>query len=334
MKKLFLISLLFVAMHSALCAQAPGLSEEGYKHWQKAMALMDNIKKESDYFLVTGEFNEVLKTDSTYADAYYNLAVLNTKVGDLGGGISFYDAAKKYYDKYLTLQPSEKTAIIKELAQLEVKKESFIRNLGLDDMVLIQGGEVKEKKNIIKIEPFYVQDNMFTIADFKSLITPMAIAVAQIRNPKIKFKIPTRQSPTGSDDFPYTSSFNTAEQIVKVLSCITGKNYFIPKLNHITLIRANTALHFGKDGDFAVVEWLDDAIVDSGTPIGGLLVSALIVQANANTGNRVIADFGSQRNGLNRYSPDTCNEPGRRSAGAFSLATSFRLALPASEYNK
>ena len=264
MKKVIFIAFLFVTLQSALYAQK-GLSEEGYKHWQKAIALMGEIKQESDYFLVCDEFGKVIETDATYADTYYNLAVLHTKMGDLGGGIPMFVAAKIYYDKYLALQPSEKNAILTELAQLEVKRESFIRNLKLD-MVLIEGGEFKEKKNTVIIEQFYAQKNRFTIADYKRIITPMAIATVYSLRGKI-FNIPFQQSSTGDDNIPYVLSYNTAKQIIEILNCITGKNYFLSTHNHLDLMEKDKRINFNRayidNGSYLnnspyVIEWTND----------------------------------------------------------------------------
>ena len=241
MKKLILISLLTVTMQNALQAQQ-GLSEEGYKHWVKAITLMENIQSESDYLVVREEFIKVTETDPNYADTYYNLGSLCAKMGELGGGIPMFDAAKTYYDKYLELRPSERAEIIKEQVKLEVKRESFINNIGLK-MVLIKGGEVKEKKNIIKIEPFYAQIDRFTIADLNRLITPMALAVATYHT-KTTFNIPMQQSPTGDDNYSYFVSISTAEQIVKVLNFVTGRDYFIPAKHQFKLMKKNPSIPF------------------------------------------------------------------------------------------
>jgi hypothetical protein len=44
-------------------------------------------------------------------------------------------------------------------------------------LYLVEGDAVKNRKDVINIGAFYVQKNMFTLADYKRLITPMAIAV-------------------------------------------------------------------------------------------------------------------------------------------------------------
>ena len=93
MKKLIFISLSFIVLQTFSYAQK-NLSEDGYKHWIKAVALMGNIKEATDYFLVVDEFSKVLKTDPTYADVFYNKGVLYAKMGELGGGIPMFDNAK------------------------------------------------------------------------------------------------------------------------------------------------------------------------------------------------------------------------------------------------
>ena len=253
MKKLFFISLLFATAQFPLYSQSKGLSEEGYKHWYKATALMADIKQESDYFLILDEFSKVVKTDSTYADAYSNMGILWVKIGDLGGGIPCYDSAKICYDKYFSLQPSEKSTILKELAYLEVKKEKFIGNIGLDNMVLINNG---------RIEPFYIQNNMFTLAEYKRLITPIAILVtARLHGTTLKPLM--QQSPTGNNNTPIITNFYNAEEIVKVINCVTGRNYFIITDIHLKSMKKNKTLRFGGEylaanaSSYRVFEWVD-----------------------------------------------------------------------------
>jgi tetratricopeptide (TPR) repeat protein len=226
-------------MQSALYAQK-GLSEEGYKHWIKAVALMENMKEASDYFLVIDEFGKVLETDPTYADAYYNKGVLYTKMGELGGGIPMFDSAKTYYDKYLVLRPLEKNAMLKELVSLETKRESFMRNI-LDNMSLIEGSAPRKIsgvnlfKNCVYVDSFYIKRNLFSVADYKNLITPMAIAVASLIKGKT-FDIPYQQSYTGNDNTLYILSAITAEQIIEVLNCVSCKNFFILTGNHYEMM--------------------------------------------------------------------------------------------------
>ena len=125
MKKLFFTLFLIVTAQFTVNAQSKGLSEEGYKHWVKAIARIENIKQQSDYFLVVEEFLKVLETDSLYADTYYNLGKIYTKIGEFSREISDFNKAKEYYEKYLVLNPSEKATIIKELVLLELKAEGL-----------------------------------------------------------------------------------------------------------------------------------------------------------------------------------------------------------------
>ena len=120
MKKLFIL-ILFVAASFAVHAQTQGLSEEGYKHWLKAIVRMEDLKQESDYALVINDFLEVLKTDPNYADTYFNLGKIYTKMGELKNELSYFEKAKECYDKYLALKPSDKNAVLKDLTRLEIK---------------------------------------------------------------------------------------------------------------------------------------------------------------------------------------------------------------------
>ena len=242
MKKLVFISFLVLTAQFALYAQK-GLSDEGYKHWVKAVALMENVKVESDYFLVLEEFRKVTETDSMYADTYYNMGILWTKMGELGGGVPCFDAAKRWYEKYLTLRPAEKKAFTEELTKLEVKREIFMQGI-LDNMSLINAGtprEIKIKfgtpmcKNGVYVDAFYIKQNLFTVADYKRLITPMAIALTSSLKRKT-FNLPYQQNSTGNDNVPYILSAITAEQIIEILNCITSKNFFILTWDHYQMM--------------------------------------------------------------------------------------------------
>jgi len=125
MKKLFFIFILFLTVQTVVNAQSKGLSEEGYKHWIKAITRMEDIQKESDYELIIKEFKEVVKTDPDFPDVYFNMGVIYAKMGELGGGMPFFENAKASFEKYKELKPSEKAEVLKELARLEVKMEDY-----------------------------------------------------------------------------------------------------------------------------------------------------------------------------------------------------------------
>ena len=331
MKKLFFITLLFTTARIAVCAQSKGLSEEGYIHWYKAKALMDNIKQESDYFLIIDEFRKVLETDPTYADAYSNMGILWTSMGDFGGGIPCFDSAKVCYDKYLVLRPAERSTTIKILAQLEVKKENFIRNIGFN-MILIEGGMVKKDKNIVNIDAFYTQGYLFTLADFKRLITPMAIAVATSLNHDVFFLHSNQKSFTEDNNIPYLSNFYTSEKIVKILSCITGKNYFIPTKSHLDLMVKSKKLGWGgiyfftSSANAPIREWINDLKITSKKTFcytHGLKKSGYVLAASDAA---IIFDVLQSNPNL---TPDMMGY--FLATSRVSCPISFRVALPASE---
>ena len=150
MKRLFFISFLLVTIPVTLCAQEQDLSDEGYKHWCKAIALMEDIKEDGDYFLIINELLKVTETDSMYADVYFSMGIIYTKTGELGGGIPHFNQAQKCYEKYITLMPSEKRAAIKELARLEVKMERFIMaNIKIACGIQIQKTDFYDKKIVL-----------------------------------------------------------------------------------------------------------------------------------------------------------------------------------------
>jgi len=257
MKKLFLIPLLFIAIPFTLYAQTLGLSDEGYKHWIKGLALIEDIKEERDYVSALHEFYAVKSTDSTFADVYFNIAKILTKIGELGGGAAGFDLAKKYYDQYFALRPSEKAIIIKELALIEVKEKRFLDNIELN-MVLIKGGTFKEGKNVIKIDPFYVQKEMFTGTEAKKVLTYMAVEATYTTDESVK-NIAFEANPNFSGKY-FLLSFDDATYLVKALNAISGKNYFLLTKHHIALMKKNKAIKFGgKQYDRQYnVEWITD----------------------------------------------------------------------------
>jgi tetratricopeptide (TPR) repeat protein len=143
------MSFLFVAIQSALYAQPQDLSEEGYRHWCGAIVLMEDIREDSDYFLVLNEFLKVTEADSTSADVYFNMGFTYFKIGESGGGVPYFENAKKSYEKCLALMPSEKATIIKELARVEIKMERFIAaNIRFACGIQIQREDLYNKKTL------------------------------------------------------------------------------------------------------------------------------------------------------------------------------------------
>ena len=132
MKKLVFISFLVLTAQFAVYAQKQqpkGLSDEGYKHWVKAIARMEDIKQESDYFLILDDFCKVAETDSMYADVYYNLGIIYTKIGEFSKKIIYFENAKRCYERFLALVPSEKSTVLKELARVEIKMEELQKEI-------------------------------------------------------------------------------------------------------------------------------------------------------------------------------------------------------------
>ena len=128
MKKLIFILLAFVTLQSLYAQEAAkGLSEEGYKHWTKAIVRMEKIKQDNDYLLVIEEFSKVMETDPNYPDLYFNMGKIYTKIGEIKNELSYFEKAKECYDKYLALNPSEKMLIIKELARIEVEIDDLMK---------------------------------------------------------------------------------------------------------------------------------------------------------------------------------------------------------------
>ena len=228
MKKSIFISFLLVTMQFTIYAQTQeqDLSDEGYKHWIKGVVLMEEFQQKGDYILIINEFLKVIETDSTYADVYYNMGVVYTKMGELGGGIPYFDKAQKCYEKYLVLMPSEKNTIFKELAQLEAgikKTMEYIK-----DMVFVKGGtftmgctseqgtdcgEDEKPAHKVKISDFYIGKYPVTQAQWKAV---MGSSSKELWN-------------TDCDDCPADGvSWNDIQKFIKQLNAQTGQNYRLP----------------------------------------------------------------------------------------------------------
>lgn len=117
--KLIYLLLTFILPYSTFFDQEhPELSESGQRHWKAATALLEIASTPDELSKVIAEFELVTISDSTYADTYYNLGKLYTKLGKEWGDECF-DSAKKCFNKYLSLRPDEAKLIEDEIYIVE-----------------------------------------------------------------------------------------------------------------------------------------------------------------------------------------------------------------------
>ena len=226
MKKLVFISFLLITTAFTLHAQEQDLSDEGYKHWIKGIIFLEEFQQESDYMLIINEFVKVTETDPMFADVYYELGVIYTKLGVLGGGMPYFNKAQKCYEKYLALMPSEKNVIFRELAQLEAGIKTAMAYT--KDMIFVKGGtftmgctseqekdcnENEKPAHKVTISDFYIGKYPVTQAQWKAV---MGSSAKELWN-------------TDCDDCPADGlNLKDIQMFIKRLNAQTGQNYRLP----------------------------------------------------------------------------------------------------------
>jgi formylglycine-generating enzyme required for sulfatase activity len=228
MKKLFIISFLFVTTQFTLYAQIQDLSEEGYKHWIKAIVLLEEFRQESDYALIINEYLKVIETDPTYADVYYSMGKTYTKMGEIGGGLLCFNKAQKYYEKYLVLMPFERNTILNELTQLEAEIKKNMEYV--KDMVFVKSGTFtmgctnEQDKDCDNDEK---PAHKVTISDF--YIGKYPVTQAQWEAVMGSYSYPKGSWNTGCDDCPADNvNWNDIQEFIRKLNAQTGQNYRLP----------------------------------------------------------------------------------------------------------
>lgn len=123
MKRLLVVFFL-LAFGLLLCAQEQtALSDAGARSWKAAMTLLDMAKTADDLEGPIREFEKVTKSDPNYADTYFNLGKLYTKVGKEEGDEAFNKALENF-KRYLSLRPHERQQIEDELYVVESIRKS------------------------------------------------------------------------------------------------------------------------------------------------------------------------------------------------------------------
>ncbi len=325
-----------LALAAACLSQtyAQDLSQAGYKNWVTAVALMEEAKTATDYFEIIDLFGSVTQSDPAFADAYYNLGILMTRLAGMGGGLPAFECAERYYNRYLSLRPADRVELTKAFVQIDIRRKSFLKDFG-PKMKLIEKGTYNDKAPVT-VEGFWIQSTVFSLADYKETI-PVANEIHR-RLAGSAFDIPAQESPDGKDNVPYIANYPTAENVVALMNYITGRHYFIPRFeqwHRVVYVAvgntaagieqlADTGIYVGgwykagaNEMDLEVIEWVDNTeeglkycIRDVSFPLRG---------------NGTV----ERPAGLKRYFPPEISKVTKGFLNTY--VTAFRMACPAGE---
>lgn len=95
MKYVFLI--LFVSMYNFVFSQNCNLSVSEEKHWLKAVTFVEEATSNEDYLLAAKEFEQILISNASCPDVYYNLGLVYSKIVSSKGEFAI-NKAKEYFN--------------------------------------------------------------------------------------------------------------------------------------------------------------------------------------------------------------------------------------------
>ena len=126
----FLISCFFTCI--TISAQSgPAISNEGRRHFKAGEAFLSAAVNAEQYLLAAEEFEQVIKTDPSFADTYFNLGKIYTRIGK-EKGIDYFKKAEDCFKKCLTLNPSDSAIVEDELYVLNSFKKQFANDSKMD----------------------------------------------------------------------------------------------------------------------------------------------------------------------------------------------------------
>lgn len=146
--KHFLIALFACACNWAF-SQNCNLSVSEKKHWTKAVTFVENATSNEDYLLAVREFEQILVSNTSCPDVYYNLGLICTKLIPLKGE-EFANKAKDYFGLYTELKSEETDTIEEELIAIEALLEKYYNDLKASILKNIEG--IWEKRYYYKGE--------------------------------------------------------------------------------------------------------------------------------------------------------------------------------------
>lgn len=126
MKYIVFILVLICAIKSY--SQSKQLSEDNQKHWDKAITFIEDATNENDYQMAINEFEQILMTDDSCSDVYYNLGVLHSKL-ILKRGKKEAQKSKQYFEQYWEMVPSDSITINKEYSKIEARLKKHTQDV-------------------------------------------------------------------------------------------------------------------------------------------------------------------------------------------------------------
>lgn len=123
MKHFFVVLLALMASFSIYAQNVSSLSDEGERHYKAANALLEVSSSLEELKSVIVELEKVIVTDPNFADAYFDLGKLCSKVGKEEGD-EYFDKARGYFNKYMSFRPEEKKEVEDELYIVETLRNS------------------------------------------------------------------------------------------------------------------------------------------------------------------------------------------------------------------
>ncbi len=120
MKRIVVIPLTFLAMcwFPVFSLGQQGVSEEAVRHFDRGLVAVEMAKTNADYEDAIREFEQAVRLAPDWPDAYYNLGMVQEKVGK-------YEEAIRSYEQYLRLAPDadDAKAVKRRINKLEYKVE-------------------------------------------------------------------------------------------------------------------------------------------------------------------------------------------------------------------
>jgi len=109
-------------LHPAWSQQTSSAAEEARRHMIRGRAALEAAQSLSAFREARTEFSKAVELAPNWADAHYNLGVVQTRLNDLNGAIASYH-------RYLELAPDAQDAqqVKDEIVKLEYQKEQLER---------------------------------------------------------------------------------------------------------------------------------------------------------------------------------------------------------------
>ncbi len=130
MTRIAVISLTIVFCLGIGLADAQGVSDKAKHHFDRGLVAVEMAKTNADYEDAIMEFEQAVRLAPDWADAYYNLGMVQEKVGK-------YKEAIRSYEQYLRLAPDTDDAgtVRRRINKLEYKVELLSEQTDLPNRI-------------------------------------------------------------------------------------------------------------------------------------------------------------------------------------------------------